>query len=108
MTTLSFFLLSSTTLCAQFFEPEVYETRREAVLENLGEAIAIVPGYSGALGMGVYRQSAHLIYLAGVETPNAYLVLDGRSKRYFVAPQPVSHSLDTGRKNAFLRSERLT
>ena len=31
--------------------------------------------------MGVYRQSTHLIYLAGVEAPNAYLLLDGRSKR---------------------------
>ena len=86
---ISLLLFSSLTVHAQSFEPEIYKARRETVLDHLGEAIAVVPGYSGALGMGVYRQSTHLIYLAGVETPNAYLVLDGRSRRTLLfLPEP--------------------
>ena len=44
-------------------------------------AIAIVQGAPGVDGFKVFRQSNEFYYLCGVETPNAYLLIDGQSRR---------------------------
>jgi len=56
--------------------------RRGRVMDAIGkEAIAIVQGAPGVDGFKVFRQSNEFYYLTGLETPHAYLVLDGRSRR---------------------------
>jgi len=65
---------------AQFFFPDVYRARREAVFDAIGDGLAVVPGGEGD-GDHVARQRVHLLYLAGAEEPNAYLVLDGKTRR---------------------------
>ncbi|MDQ3214076.1 MAG: Xaa-Pro peptidase family protein [Acidobacteriota bacterium] len=56
--------------------------RRGRVMDAIGkEAIAIVQGTPGVDGFKVFRQSNEFYYLTGLETPHAYLVLDGRSRR---------------------------
>jgi len=80
-------ILPYTAVQAQFLSPETYNARREAVYDAIGDSIAIVPGAEGD-GDHVLRQRTHLIYLAGTEEPNAYLVLDGKERRsYLFVPE---------------------
>jgi Xaa-Pro aminopeptidase len=51
------------------------------IYEIIGsEAIAIVQGGPPVGGFEVFRQSNELFYLAGLEVPQAYLLLDGRKR----------------------------
>jgi len=64
------------------FPAEEFAQRRGLVMDAIGaEAIAIVQGAPGVDGFKVFRQSNEFYYLTGLETPHAYLVLDGRSRR---------------------------
>ncbi len=62
------------------FPAEELRERRGRVLEAIGaNAIALVQGAPNVQGFRVFRQSNELYYLTGLETPHAYLLLDGRS-----------------------------
>ncbi len=64
------------------FPAEEFAARRGRVLDAIGaQALAIVPGAAGVDGFKVFRQSNEFYYLTGLETPHAYLVLDGRTRR---------------------------
>jgi Xaa-Pro aminopeptidase len=64
------------------FSPEEFASRRTAVYEAIGKnAIAIVQGAPTPVGYTRFRQSNDFYYLCGIEVPNAYLVLDGASRK---------------------------
>ncbi|MGE4222335.1 MAG: aminopeptidase P N-terminal domain-containing protein [Vicinamibacterales bacterium] len=64
------------------FPAEEFAARRGRVLDAIGaDAVALVPGAPGVDGFKVFRQSNEFYYLTGLETPHAYLVLDGRTRR---------------------------
>ncbi|MDH4066699.1 MAG: aminopeptidase P N-terminal domain-containing protein, partial [Acidobacteriota bacterium] len=64
------------------FPIEEFAERRGKVMDAIGpEAVAIVQGAPGVDGFKVFRQSNEFYYLTGLESPHAYLVLDGRSRR---------------------------
>jgi Xaa-Pro aminopeptidase len=64
------------------FPPEEFRARREAVFERIGDrSVAIVSGAAKADGFVVPRQTNEFYHLCGVETPHAYLVLDGRDRK---------------------------
>ncbi len=64
------------------FSAEEFVARRNRVLDAIGpQAIALVQGASGVDGFKVFRQSNEFYYLSGLESPHAYLVLDGRTRR---------------------------
>lgn len=64
------------------FPAEEFVQRRARVLDAIGkDAIALVQGASGVDGFKVFRQSNEFYYLTGLESPHAYLVLDGRNRR---------------------------
>jgi Xaa-Pro aminopeptidase len=64
------------------FSSEELNTRRARVFDAIGDkAIAIVQGASGPAGFRPFRQSNDFYYLCGVESPHAYLLLDGRSRK---------------------------
>ena len=64
------------------FPVEELAARRNHVLDAIGpQAIAVLQGAAGVDGFKVFRQSNEFYYLTGVETPHAYLVLDGRTRR---------------------------
>jgi Xaa-Pro aminopeptidase len=64
------------------FPPEEFKARWESLFNKIGsEAIAVVQGAPAVEGSVVFRQSNEFYYLCGVETPRAYLVLDGRSRK---------------------------
>jgi len=64
------------------FPAEEFSNRRAKIFDRIGDnALAVLqsarpPGY-----LGVFRQANEFYYLCGVEVPNAYLLLDGRSRK---------------------------
>ena len=64
------------------FPAEEFAARREAVIEAIGPgAAAVLQGAPSPLGYVRFRQTNSFYYLTGVETPHAYLLLDGTSGR---------------------------
>lgn len=64
------------------FPKEEFTERRAKLYEKIGKnAIAVVQGAKGTADFNVFRQSNEFYYLTGLETPHAYLVLDGRTQR---------------------------
>ena len=62
------------------FPKEEFTQRRAKVLEAIGaEAVALLQGAPAARGSGGFRQNNEFFYLSGIEVPQAYLLLDGRS-----------------------------
>lgn len=60
---------------------EELAARRATVYDAIGpRGIAVVQGASGVPGFSVFRQANDFYYLCGVESPHAYLVLNGRSR----------------------------
>ncbi len=66
---------------AYWFPTEEFATRRERVFEQIGPtACALLQGGGPVRGFEVFRQTNEFFYLCGVETPQAYLLLDGRDR----------------------------
>lgn len=63
------------------FSKQEFAARRASLFDRIGaNAIAIVQGARGAGDFNIFRQSNEFYYLSGVETPHAYLLLDGRTR----------------------------
>ncbi|WP_396205647.1 aminopeptidase P N-terminal domain-containing protein [Gemmatimonas sp.] len=55
--------------------------RRARIYEAIGtNGIALVQGATGTAGLSVFRQANDFYYLSGIESPHAYLLLNGRSR----------------------------
>jgi Xaa-Pro aminopeptidase len=64
------------------FPPEEFRARRDTVFDRIGDrSVAIVAGAPKADGFVVPRQTNEFYHLCGIETPHAYLVLDGRDRK---------------------------
>jgi Xaa-Pro aminopeptidase len=64
------------------FPPEEFAARRAAVYDAIGPAaIALVQGAPSPVGYTRFRQANDFYYLCGVESPHAYLLLDGERRR---------------------------
>ena len=64
------------------FQPEEFRARHAKVLEQIGtNAVAVVQGIPQTEGFTYPRQHNSFYYLSGIETPGAYLLLDGRTKK---------------------------
>lgn len=70
------------------FPPEEFAARRARVMEQIGDAVAILQGASERAGEQAFRQNNSFFYLTGVELPRALLVMDGRAKRSTLYLQP--------------------
>lgn len=64
------------------FPPEEFAARTAKVYEAIGnQAFAVVQGAASPPGYTRFRQSNDFYYLCGIETPHAYLLLDGATKK---------------------------
>jgi Xaa-Pro aminopeptidase len=61
------------------FTADELRGRRQQVARRIGAAVAIVPGGSLSARSEVFRQTNEFYYLSGIETPAAWLTIDGRS-----------------------------
>ena len=77
------------------FPPEEFEARWQMVFDKIGDqAIAIVQGAPQVGGFNLPRQSNTFYYLCGIETPHAYLLLDGRSREVTLFMPPRNERLE--------------
>ena len=63
------------------FPPEEFAARRRAVMDRIGDAVAVIQGAPEMSAEVAFRQNNHFFYLTGVEVPRAILVIDGASRR---------------------------
>jgi Xaa-Pro aminopeptidase len=63
------------------FDKSEYAARRVRLMEMIPDGAAILLGATPATGFGEFVQNNDMMYFAGVEIPNAALIIDGRSKR---------------------------
>jgi Xaa-Pro aminopeptidase len=62
------------------FPPKEFAARRAAVMQQIGDAVAVLHGAPERADALPFRQSNHFFYLTGVEVPRAIVVIDGRAK----------------------------
>lgn len=61
------------------FSLDEFRRRREQLCDAIGDSHAVLQGAAASGAMDLFRQDNNFFYLCGVETPHAYLTLDGRS-----------------------------
>ncbi|HMV82248.1 MAG TPA: Xaa-Pro aminopeptidase [Blastocatellia bacterium] len=77
------------------FPPEEFQARWQKLFGQIGDrAVAIVQGVSLARGFNFPRQSNEFYYLSGIETPGAYLLLDGRTRKVTLFLPPRNERLE--------------
>jgi Xaa-Pro aminopeptidase len=83
--TIAVALLVPATASAQYYQTdfpaEEFRARHARVFEKIGDnAVAVLQGVHQTEGFTLPRQHNSFYYLSGIETPGAYLLLDGRTK----------------------------
>lgn len=64
------------------FQPEEFKARWTAVFDAIGtQAVAVLQGVAQTNGFIFPRQTNDFYYLGGIETPQSYLLLDGRNRK---------------------------
>ena len=64
------------------FSKEEFAERRSKIFEAIGTSgIALIQGSSGLPGFSVFRQNNTFYYLTGLESPHAYILLNGKSRQ---------------------------
>lgn len=63
------------------FPPEEFAARRQRVMQEIGDGVAVLQGATERPAESPFRQNNQFFYLSGVEVPRAILVIDGRAKR---------------------------
>jgi Xaa-Pro aminopeptidase len=84
-TTAALVLLMASAASGQYYQTdfpaEEFRARHAKVFEQIGAtAVAVVQGVAQTEGFTLPRQHNTFYYLSGIETPGAYLLLDGRTK----------------------------
>jgi Xaa-Pro aminopeptidase len=62
------------------FPAEEFKSRWAKIFDRIGDAVAVAQGMPLTDGYTFPRQYNTFYYLSGIETPGAYLLLDGRSR----------------------------
>ena len=77
------------------FPPDEFKARWAKVFDAIGkDAVAVLQGVSLTNGYTMPRQHNSFYYLSGIETPGAYLLLDGRSRKVTLYLPPRSAAAD--------------
>jgi Xaa-Pro aminopeptidase len=77
------------------FPPDEFRERWQKVFEKIGNnAVAVLQGMPKVDGFIFPRQYNSFYYLSGIETPGAYLLLDGRTKRVTLYLPPRNAALE--------------
>jgi Xaa-Pro aminopeptidase len=70
------------------FPPEEFEARRAAIMEKIGDGVAVLQGTTERPGEQPLRQSNQFFYVCGVVEPRAILMIDGRAKKTMLFLNP--------------------
>ena len=75
--------------------PDEIKERWKGVFDQIGDdAVAIVQGFPLSNGFIMPRQTNPFYYLSGIETPHAYILLDGRDKKVALYMPPRNARLE--------------
>jgi len=66
-----------------------FAARRSAVMEAIGDGVAIVSGASEQPNYEKFKQNKQFFYLSGVEVPRAILLIDGQAHTSTLFPPRV-------------------
>ena len=78
------------------FPQQEFRSRWEKVFDKIGGgAVAVVQGAPQTNGFIMPRQSNEFYYLCGIETPHAYLLLDGRNRSATLYLPPRNQRLES-------------
>ncbi|MBI1851563.1 MAG: aminopeptidase P N-terminal domain-containing protein [Planctomycetes bacterium] len=111
MNSLACLLLAPAVVAGPMFTNQEFAGRRAAVFEKIGKGVAIVRGAELPGAWYRFRQSNDFFYLTGVESPEAVLLLDGKSKKttLFLLPKnPMTESVEGARLSAGPEAEAAT
>jgi Xaa-Pro aminopeptidase len=75
------------------FSGDEFTRRRAAVAAAIGNGLAVLQGSPATGAFDLFRQHNDFFYLCGVETPHAYLTIDGRSSRAILYLPPCDAKL---------------
>ncbi|MGE3191110.1 MAG: aminopeptidase P N-terminal domain-containing protein, partial [Vicinamibacterales bacterium] len=78
----------------EILPPEEFAAHRAAVMEQIGDGVAVVLGTTEPPGEMPFRQNSQFFYLTGVTEPRARVVIDGRAKTTTVFLQPKTEKQD--------------
>jgi len=77
------------------FPAEEFRARHAQIFEKIGtNAVAVLQGVHQTEGFTLPRQHNSFYYLSGIETPGAYLLLDGRSRTVTIYLPPRNARLE--------------
>jgi Xaa-Pro aminopeptidase len=77
------------------FPPEEFKARWEKIFDRIGSnAVAFVQGMPQVNGFIFPRQNNEFYYLCGIETPHAYLTLDGQNRTVTLYLPPRNERLE--------------
>jgi Xaa-Pro aminopeptidase len=77
------------------FPPEEFRARWQSVFDKIGAgSVAVLQGMPKIDGFIFPRQYNNFYYLSGIETPGAYLLLDGRTKKVTLYLPPRNEALE--------------
>jgi len=77
------------------FPPEEFRTRWAKIYDRIGSnAVAFLQGAPQVKGFNIPRQTNNFYYLTGIETPHAYLFLDGRARKATLFLPPRNERLE--------------
>ena len=77
------------------FPADEFKSRHAKVLDQIGtSAVAVVQGMPQTEGFTLPRQHNSFYYLSGIETPGAYLLLDGRTRKVTIYLPPRNARLE--------------
>jgi Xaa-Pro aminopeptidase len=77
------------------FPADEFKSRHAQVFEKIGSnAVAVIQGVHQTEGFTYPRQHNTFHYLSGIETPGAYLLLDGRTRRVTIFLPPRNQRLE--------------
>jgi len=65
------FVLTTVTQAQLVFEPQEYASRRDKLMDQMGDGIAVLQGAQLPTGSYPFYQTNDFLYLSGVEVPNA-------------------------------------
>ncbi len=78
------------------FPPQEFHARWTTIFDRIGDhGVAFIQGAPKTNGFLVPRQSNEFYYLCGIETPHAYLILDGKSRQATVVLPPRDARLES-------------
>ena len=73
-----------------WFTAAEFKARHQKICDHIGnDAVAVLQGAGPVYGFEIFRQSNEFFYLTGLDVPQAYLRLDGRSRHstLYLPPQ---------------------